>query len=279
NLISFTQNRKTQREWNGYVLACSFFVVAMLKTCLYQYHFHVSMTLGMRIKNAVIAAVYKKALTISNEAKKESTVGEIVNLMSVDCQRIQDATGSIFLVSSRLILHVFFQLFPSFSPALSLFLALYMLWGTLGPSSMAGLGVLVLLMPINAWAAYKQRAYQMQQMKTKDERIKIMNEVLNGIKVLKLYAWEESFQSKITDIRNQELITLKKTAYLVAVTMFVWTCAPYVVQLVSFGTYIAASDIGYLDPATAFVSFTLFSILNQPMTFLPMAIPFLIQVC
>ncbi|BFZ13432.1 hypothetical protein BsWGS_16472 [Bradybaena similaris] len=262
NLITFTQNRKTEQEWKGYVLACSFFVVAMLKTCVYQYHFHISMTLGMRIKNAVIAAVYKKALTISNEAKKESTVGEIVNLMSVDCQRIQDATGYIYML---------------WSMPLMIVLALYMLWGTLGPSSMAGLGVLLLLMPLNAWAAYKQRAYQMQQMKTKDERIKIMNEVLNGIKVLKLYAWEESFQNKITEIRSQELITLKKTAYLVAVTMFVWTCAPYVVQLVSFGTYIAVSDIGYLDPATAFVSFTLFSILNQPMTFLPMVIPFLIQ--
>lgn len=69
------------------------------------------------------------------------------------------------------------------SMPLMIVLALYMLWGTLGPSSMAGLGVLLLLMPINAWAASKQRSYQMQQMKTKDKRIKIMNEILNGIKV------------------------------------------------------------------------------------------------
>ncbi|CAL1547665.1 unnamed protein product [Lymnaea stagnalis] len=261
-LIAFTQNRKTEREWKGYVLACSFFVVAMLKTCLYQYHFHVSMTLGMRIKSAVISAVYKKALTISNEAKKESTVGEIVNLMSVDCQRIQDATGYIYML---------------WSMPLLIILALYMLWGTLGPSSMAGLGVLLLLMPINAWAASKQRSYQMLQMKTKDRRIKIMNEVLNGMKVLKLYAWEESFQRKITDIRAEELTTLKKTAYLIAVTMFIWTCAPYVVQLVSFGTYIAASESGYLDPSTAFVAISLFGILRQPMAALPMILPFLIQ--
>ncbi|XP_059143447.1 multidrug resistance-associated protein 1-like isoform X2 [Physella acuta] len=261
-LIGFTQNRNSMQEWKGYVLACSFFVVAMLKTCLYQYHFHVTMTLGMRIKSAVISAVYKKALTISNEAKKESTVGEIVNLMSVDCQRIQDATGYIYML---------------WSMPLMIVLALYMLWGTLGPSSMAGLGVLLLLMPINAWAAGKQRSYQMQQMKTKDKRIKIMNEILNGIKVLKLYAWEKSFQQKVTDIRSEELNTLRKTAYLIAVTMFIWTCAPYVVQLVSFGTYIAASDTGYLDPSTAFVAISLFGILRQPMAALPMILPFLIQ--
>ncbi|KAH9503478.1 hypothetical protein Btru_068022 [Bulinus truncatus] len=140
HLIAFTLHRQTEREWKGYVLACSFFVVAMLKTCLYQYHFHVTMSLGMRLKSAVIAAVYKKALTISNEARKESTVGEIVNLMSV------------------------------------------------------------------------------------------------------------------RTVREYKML-----------------------QLVSFGTYIAASKSGYLDPTTAFVSISLFGILRQPMALLPMIIPFLIQ--
>uniref|UniRef100_A0A2C9K9A9 ABC-type glutathione-S-conjugate transporter n=1 Tax=Biomphalaria glabrata TaxID=6526 RepID=A0A2C9K9A9_BIOGL len=260
--ISFNEHRETEREWKGYILALSFFVVAMLETCLFQYNAHLCLPIGMRVKSAVTAAVYKKALTISNESRKESTVGEIVNLMSVDCQRLQDVVGYLYVL---------------WSMPLMIILALYMLWGTLGPSSMAGLGVLLLLMPINAWAASKQRTYQMQQMKTKDRRIKIMNEVLNGIKVLKLYAWEDSFQRKITSIREEELLTLKKTAYLVAVTMFIWTCAPYMVQLASFGTYIATSETSYLDPSTAFVSISLFNILRQPMALLPTMIPFLIQ--
>lgn len=52
-------------------------------------------------------------------------------------------------------------------------------------------------------------------------------------KVLKLYAWEKSFQQKVTDIRSEELTTLRKTAYLIAVTMFIWTCAPYIVSYCS----------------------------------------------
>ncbi|KAL5019771.1 hypothetical protein ScPMuIL_002663 [Solemya velum] len=47
----------------------------------------------MRIRSALISAVYKKALTMSSEARKEKTVGEIVNLMSVDCQRVRDLTA------------------------------------------------------------------------------------------------------------------------------------------------------------------------------------------
>ncbi|GFO06113.1 canalicular multispecific organic anion transporter 1 [Plakobranchus ocellatus] len=261
-LLAFTTDRENQQEWKGYILACAFFVVCGIKSIFYQYHFHVSMALGMRVKNAVICAVYKKALTISNEAKRESTSGEIVNLMSVDCQRIQDVMGFVYMV---------------WSMPLMIVIALYMLWGTLGPASMAGLAVLVLLLPTNMVVAYKQKAYQVQLMKIKDSRIKVMNEVLNGMKVLKLYAWEESFLKKISKIRNDELNILKKSAYLSAFSTFVWTCAPYMVQLASFGAYIAISSSGYLDASTAFVSISLFGILNMPMSALPMIIPMLIQ--
>ena len=48
--------------------------------------------------------------------------------------------------------------------------------------------------------------------------------------VLKLYAWELSFQDKILAIRNEELKVLKKAAYLNAASSFTWTCAPFLVS-------------------------------------------------
>lgn len=68
-------------------------------------------------------------------------------------------------------------------------------------------------------------------MKNKDNRIKLMNEMLNGIKVLKLYAWELAFKGKVSDIRESELRVLKKAAYLGAVSTFTWVCAPFLVSL------------------------------------------------
>ncbi|XP_050416421.2 multidrug resistance-associated protein 1-like [Patella vulgata] len=261
-LIDFTQNRDTKPDWQGYVYAGGFFVIATIMSCFYHYSFHISMTLGMRIKSALIAAIYKKALTISSEAKKQTTVGEIVNLMSVDCQRVQDVTGYLYMLwSSPLIISV----------------ALYMLYQSLGASIFAGLGVMILLMPLNAFIATKLRKYQMAQMKLKDQRIKLMNEVLNGIKVLKLYAWELSFQEKILAIRDQELTILRKSAYLNAVGTFAWTCAPYLVTLATFATYVLSSDDHYLDAQKAFVSLSLFNILRMPINLLPMIIPYCIQ--
>lgn len=78
---------------------------------------------------------------------------------------------------------------------------------------------------------------QVRQMKEKDARIKIMNEVLNGIKVIKLYAWERSFVSLICGIRDRELAVLKSTAYLNAVSSFTWMLAPFLVCDVLLQTY------------------------------------------
>lgn len=69
------------------------------------------------------------------------------------------------------------------SAPLQIALALYFLWGILGPSVLAGLGVMIILIPINAVIANKAKTFQIKQMKNKDERVKLMNEVINGIKV------------------------------------------------------------------------------------------------
>lgn len=73
---------------------------------------------------------------------------------------------------------------------------------------------------------------QVEQMLYKDQRIKLMNEILNGIKVLKLYAWENSFKEKVLAIRQNELNVLRKTAYLGALSTMAWTSAPFLVNLV-----------------------------------------------
>lgn len=76
-------------------------------------------------------------------------------------------------------------------------------------------------------------------MQHKDARIKLMNEILNGIKVLKLYAWEDSFKEKVLAIRQKELNVLRKTAYLGSLSTMAWTSAPFLVGSVrrQFGEY------------------------------------------
>lgn len=83
-------------------------------------------------------------------------------------------------------------------------------------------------------------------MRYKDSRIKLMNEILGGIKVLKLYAWEPSFSEKVLEIRKNELRVLKKSAYLNSLSNFAWISAPFLVNGICMGKYIREEVWGFL---------------------------------
>ena len=102
----------------------------------------------------------------------DSTTGEIVNLMSVDVQKILDVIPYLCMI---------------WMSPIQIGLSLYFLWGLLGPSVLAGLGVILLLIPINGAMGGVIRLYQISQMANKDERVKLISEILSGIKVNKIF--------------------------------------------------------------------------------------------
>uniref|UniRef100_A0A8C9L6Y2 Multidrug resistance-associated protein 1 n=1 Tax=Pavo cristatus TaxID=9049 RepID=A0A8C9L6Y2_PAVCR len=260
-LINFVNN-KNAPDWQGYFYTGLLFVCACLQTLILHQYFHICFVTGMRLKTAIVGVIYRKALVITNSARKTSTVGEIVNLMSVDAQRFMDLATYINMI---------------WSAPLQVILALYLLWQNLGPSVLAGVAVMILLVPVNAVMAVKTKTYQVAQMKSKDNRIKLMNEILNGIKVLKLYAWELAFREKVLEIRQKELKVLKKSAYLAAVGTFTWVCAPFLVALSTFAVYVKIDKNNVLDAQKAFVSLALFNILRFPLNILPMVISSIVE--
>ncbi|XP_062269788.1 ATP-binding cassette sub-family C member 3 isoform X2 [Platichthys flesus] len=260
-LIKFTKEKGVP-DWWGYALAFLMFFTAILQTLILHHHFQYCFVTGMNVRTAIIGAIYRKSLVITNAAKRSTTVGEVVNLMSVDAQRFMDLTTFLNML---------------WSAPLQIMLALYFLWQNLGPSVLAGVAVMIMLIPLNAVIAMKTRAYQVEQMQYKDSRIKLMNEILNGIKVLKLYAWENSFRDKVLDIRQKELNTLRKTAYLGALSTMAWTSAPFLVALTTFAVYVNVDENNILDAEKAFVSLALFNILRFPLNMLPQVISSMVQ--
>ncbi|KAK8776949.1 hypothetical protein V5799_029711 [Amblyomma americanum] len=248
--------------WKGVFYAVLMFVTASVQSLVLSRYFHRMYIVGMRIRTSLISAIYRKSLVLSNAAKKESTTGEIVNLMSNDAQRFME-------------LMVFLNML--WSAPYQIALALYFLWQRLGVAVLSGVGIMVLMVPINGFLAAYSKKLQTRQMKHKDERIKLMNEILGGMKVLKLYAWEPSFQEHVQHIRGREVRNLRRMAYVSGVLSFLWTCAPFLVSLMSFMTYVLISDQNVLDPQRAFVSLTLFHILRFPLSMLPMLISMLVQ--
>uniref|UniRef100_A0A669PUL0 ATP binding cassette subfamily C member 2 n=1 Tax=Phasianus colchicus TaxID=9054 RepID=A0A669PUL0_PHACC len=261
-LIAFVSDAEAF-AWQGYLYSILLFLAAILQSLCLQQYFNLCFQLGTNVRASLIAAIYKKALTMSSATRKESTVGETVNLMSADAQRFMDMANFIH------------QLWSS---PLQIILSIVFLWGELGPSVLAGLAVMLLLIPINGFLVNKSKGIQVRNMKNKDERMKIMGEVLNGIKILKFFAWEPSFEKRINEIRACELKDLLKFSYLQSVSIFVFSCAPFLVSLASFAVYVLVDENNVLDAQKAFTSISLFNVLRFPMAMLPLVLSSIVQV-
>ncbi|XP_027240278.1 canalicular multispecific organic anion transporter 1 [Cricetulus griseus] len=260
-LIAFVSNPDTY-TWLGYVSAILIFVVTLIQSFCLQYYFQFCFVLGMTVRTTVLSSVYKKALSLSNLARRQYTIGETVNLMSVDAQKLVEVTNYMHLV---------------WSSVLQIALSIFFLWRELGPSVLAGVGVMVLLIPVNGVLATKNRKIQVQNMKYKDKRLKIMNEILSGIKILKYFAWEPSFRDQVYGLRKKELKNLLKYGQLQTVMIFLLQLTPILVSVITFTVYVLVDSNNILDAEKAFTSITLFNVLRFPLTMLPMVTSSILQ--
>lgn len=261
SLISFASDPE-KYSWMGYIYCILLFAVALIQSLCLQQYFQLCFVLGMKVRTTVLASVYKKALTLSNQARKQYTIGETVNLMSVDAQKLMDVTSFLHLLWSNV---------------LQIALSIFFLWRELGPSVLAGVGMMVLLIPINGILVSKNRKIQVNNMKSKDKRLKIMNEMLNGIKILKYFAWEPSFKSQVHNLRKKELKNLLLYGQLQSVMVFLLYLTPALVSVITFSVYVMVDSNNVLDAEKAFTSITLFNILRFPLSMLPMVISSMLQ--
>ncbi|KAI1286881.1 ATP-binding cassette sub-family C member 3 [Halotydeus destructor] len=245
--------------WHGFFYAAVMFAAPMLKTFVNnQYTYMVALS-GMQMKTAIVGALHRKALRMSPKAKTDFTTGQIVNLMSVDSQAIVNYVG---MVNNWWV------------GPLQISIAMYMLWQQLGVATVAGILVVVLLIPLNGYVSTKIRDARGRVMKEKDKRSKLMNEIINGIKVLKMYAWETSLSDQAKVFRNNEIKELKKQSKYMALVFFSIGCIPILVTLTTFFTYTLIDENNVLDPSKTFVTLSLLNILRMPLILIPMTLDF-----
>lgn len=166
-------------------------------------------------RKIVIFLCRKQSMRLSNMARKESTVGEMVNIISVNIQSLYEAPHHVNM---------------SWSCVYSILIGMALLWKQLGMASFAGLLVMFISTPFNSYLMRMSKRRQVSKLNYQDSRIKTVNELLNGIKVVKFYAWETPFSLLLRKIRSFELGMLKKIAFLDSIANFSWTFSPFLVS-------------------------------------------------
>ncbi|KAF9985753.1 hypothetical protein BGZ65_010009, partial [Modicella reniformis] len=259
-LLRFIMSHNTpepQPLYHGYTLAVLMCLCSLSQTASLHQYYHGCFRSGMKVRAALITVVYQKSLRLSNKARQQFTVGEIVNHLSIDTQRLDDLLGQIHLL---------------WSSVFQMVVTLYLLYLVLGWATLAGLGVMILMIPVNAKLALIEQNYQQKYMGHKDLRIKLMNELLNGIRVIKLYAWENTFIQKILNTRNNlELDMMKKMGYISAIQTFTWYSTPFMVSLANFTVYTLVLKKS-LTTDILFTAIALFNLLQLPLASLPWVI-------
>ncbi|XP_076880787.1 ATP-binding cassette sub-family C member 10 [Brachyhypopomus gauderio] len=234
--------------WCAVGLFSSTFVAAFVRNI---FTFEVS-KVALEARAAVVSTIYGKALRVSRSALARFSVGEVVNFMSTDTDRLVNFFSSF---------HEVWSLPFQFA------LALYLLYLQVGVAFLGGLGVALLLVPLNKVLASRILENNKHMLSYKDSRVKLMTEVLFGIRVLKFYSWEQHFAQKINQSRNKELSHLKKLKYLDAVCVYTWAALPVVISILTFITYVLLGNT--LTAAKVFTTLALVGMLILPLNSFP----------
>ncbi|KAK8618769.1 hypothetical protein V6N13_132750 [Hibiscus sabdariffa] len=258
-------NYSNQEEGNlqdGLVLLGCLVVSKVVESLSQRYWFFASRRSGMRMRSALMVAVYQKQLKLSSLGRRRHSAGEIVNYIAVDAYRMGEFP---------------WWFHSTWSLVLQLFMSIGVLFSVVGVGAIPGVVPLVICGFLNMPLAKIIQKFQSQFMISQDERLRATSEILNSMKIIKLQSWEEKFKGLIESLRDNEFKWLSKQHFLRPYgTVSYWISPTIVSSVVFLGCVLFGSA-----PLNAGIIFTVLATLRsmaEPVRMLPESLSILIQV-
>ncbi|KAK1335909.1 hypothetical protein QTO34_003708 [Cnephaeus nilssonii] len=237
---------------NAYVLAVLLFLALLLQRTFLQASYYVAIETGINLRGAIQTKIYNKImhLSTSNLSMGEMTAGQICNLVAIDTNQLM----------------WFFFLCPNlWAMPVQIIVGVILLYYILGVSALIGAAVIILLAPVQYFVATKLSQAQRSTLEYSNERLKQTNEMLRGIKLLKLYAWENIFRTRVEMTRRKEMTSLRAFAIYTSISIFMNTAIPIAAVLITFVGHASFFKEADFSPSVAFASLSLFHILVTPL--------------
>uniref|UniRef100_A0AAX7THM5 Multidrug resistance-associated protein 4 n=1 Tax=Astatotilapia calliptera TaxID=8154 RepID=A0AAX7THM5_ASTCA len=240
----------------AYVYAAAMSISTFGLTILqHLYYYHVQRT-GMRIRVAMCHMIYRKALGLSTESIGRTTTGQIVNLLSNDVNHFDEIT---------------LRLHYLWAGPLQAMVIIVFLWYEIGPSCLAGVATIAVMMPIQTWFGKLFGIFRSKTAVLTDSRIRIMNEVVSGIRIIKMYVWEKWFSALVTEVRKKEISRILKSSYLRGLNMASFFASSKLIIFVTFTVYTLLGNT--MTASQVFVTMSLYGTIKVTLTlFFPLAI-------
>ncbi|TPX77540.1 hypothetical protein CcCBS67573_g01173 [Chytriomyces confervae] len=257
-IIAFASGRSLDPAsnplWHGILLCFGLFFMQIASSLCSSNFFQFGQYYGVRVRTTMTALIYRKSMRLSAASRQEFNSGRIITMVSTDSSRME---SFLWLVN------VFWT--APFNLAMMIGFLIYQL----GWPALIGVSILIALVPIQYKLFKLMSALRRDIAPVTDQRVKQTTEVLNGIRVIKFFAWEDSFLDQISRIREREIGLVLKRAILSAFGMTIAYVFPVLSAAVSFVVY---AQFRVLNPANVFSALAWFSMLQFPLMFYPMLI-------
>uniref|UniRef100_A0A8C3ILG3 Multidrug resistance-associated protein 4 n=1 Tax=Chrysemys picta bellii TaxID=8478 RepID=A0A8C3ILG3_CHRPI len=238
----------------GYAAALS--VCTLILAITHHLYFYHVQRAGMKLRVAMCHMIYRKALRLSNTALGKTTTGQIVNLLSNDVNKFDQVT--IFL-------HFLW------AGPLQAIAVTALLWIEIGPSCFAGMAILIILLPLQTCIGRLFSSLRSRTAALTDVRIRTMNEVITGMRIIKMYAWEKSFSELVSSIRRKEISMVLKSSYLRGLNLASFFVASKITVFMTFMTYVLLGNV--ISASRVFVAVSLYGAVRLTVTlFFPAAV-------
>ncbi|KAJ3033620.1 hypothetical protein HDV00_006018 [Rhizophlyctis rosea] len=217
-------------------------------------YFQKTTTEGMAVRGALVAAIYRKSLTLSSLSRQTYSSGRVMTMVATDTARIEQFITFMHLMWTA----------PTQVLAVTIMLCIQLGWPAL-----VGMALLAVTGPIQMRLMKILSQVRRNVAPITDQRVRLTQEVLQGIRVLKFFAWEASFAEKIETIRNKEMKEVFRRSFLNAFVM-----------AIAFGLPVFSAALGIvaygltnpLDPTKIFPALSWYALLRFPLMFLPQLI-------
>ncbi|KAL3662990.1 hypothetical protein V7S43_011933 [Phytophthora oleae] len=236
-------------EDNAFGIESGYWLVAMMTgssfvaVCALNYLFFVASRIGTNMRSLTMSLVYEKALKLSSAARQQYTTGEILTLMSVDTERVFTAMvqgpwlvmGPLAFVVSCVLIGFLFDFY----------------------AALAGVVVLTAVMVISIQQGDRIADLQRKLLQVIDERVKVTSETLQGIRVMKFYAWEDSLAQRVEKLRVKEVNLLRKFHSYQVINTVMLFITPTFLSGATLGVYVLV-----YHTITVVEAFTLVAVVN-----------------
>ncbi|KAM9674301.1 ATP-binding cassette sub-family C member 4-like [Dama dama] len=258
-IISYFENYDPTSSvtlFEAYAYAAGLSAGTLIWAILHHFYYYHIQRVGIRLRVAMCHMIYCKALRLSSSAMGKTTTGQIVSLLSNDVNKFDQVT--IFL-------HFLW------AGPLQAIAVTALLWMQIGISCLAGMAVLIILLLLQSCIGKLFSSLRNKTAVLTDERIRTMSEVITGIRIIKMYAWEKSFIDLIARLRRKEISKILRSSYLRGMNLTSFFTVSKIMIFATFITNVLLDNV--MAASQVFTVVTLYEALRFTSTlYFPMAI-------